>query len=123
MVGIQADRRPSRRSALALGLCFLAFFFAMEAKMAWYSIPVTVDGDVQAVKALPVDTPELVSEGIPSPDPGHPHLSFAIMASLVVAGLAFTNILLGRRIPFRQYQLPSPAHFYPTIFFRPPPSA
>jgi uncharacterized membrane protein len=123
MSGIQANRRPSGRTALALGLCFLAFFFALEAKMASYGIPVTLDGDVQAVKALPVDTPEVVSEGIPTPDPVHPYLSFAILASWVVVDLAAANILLGIRFPFRQYQPPSPAHFFPNIFFRPPPSA
>ena len=121
MAGFHAIRRPSARITLALGLCFLAFFFAMEAKMAWYGIPVTVDGDVQAVKAMPVDTPEVVSEGIPAPDPGYPYLSVDILAPFVAVGLAVANILPGRNIPYRQHQLPSPVYFFPNIFFRPPP--
>jgi len=121
MSGLFAAHRPFGRTALAIGLCLLAFIFAMEAKMAWYGPLSGPDGDVHAIKALPVDTPDIVSEDFLAPDPVHPHLSFAFLAPLIALGLADTDTSLGRAIVQRYFKVSSAAYFSPNTFFRPPP--
>ena len=121
MSGVFAAHRPFGRTALAIGLCLLAFFFALEAKLAWYGPQSGPDGDVHAVKALPVDTPDIVSEDVPAPDPVHPHLSFALLAPLIAVGMADTDTLLGHAIVQRNFSVSSAAYFSPNSFFRPPP--
>lgn len=112
-----------RRTPLALGLCLLAFLFAIEAKTAWYGPPVGFGSNVRAAKAQPVAAPEVVEHGVAAPDPAHPHTSFAVLplisvalSSLCLSVQARSEILISR-LP--QYAV---AGFSFSNRFRPPPA-
>jgi hypothetical protein len=76
--------------------------------------------DVRAAKALPADMPRVIEHGIPVPDPVHPNIPFAVVATLLTEWQA--------DVPLRDTVLRSPspvslaAYFFPSIFFRPPPA-
>lgn len=111
-----------RRAPLAFGLCLLAFLFAIEAKTAWYGPAGGFGSSVRAAKAQPVTSPEVVEHGVPSPDPTHPQLAFALlpqMTTAILAGLptrAFGELSPGRLLRF------SAAGFSFANLFRPPPA-
>lgn len=91
MSGWFAASPSYRRAPLALGLCLLAFLFAIEAKTAWYGPAAGFGGSVRAAKAQPVASPEVVEHGVPAPDPARPHVAFALLpqiATKVFAGLS-----------------------------------
>jgi len=102
-------------------LCFLAFSFAMEAKMAWYG-PVEGPGSsVRAAKAMPADTPELVFHGVPTPDPLHPQFPAVLLAELAAVLLMGTAAFERLGAARGHATVPATHHFYPGVFFRPPP--
>lgn len=106
---------------ITLLLCVLAFSFAMEAKMAWYGPAEGPGSDVRAAKAMPADSPELVFDGVPTPDPLHPQLPVLILAGLT-AVLVLAIVAVEERGTVRAHaQAPGTPSFYPGIFFRPPP--
>jgi len=117
-----ADSLFRQRTPLALGLCLLAFLFAIEAKAAWYGPPVGFGSSVRAAKAQPVAGPEVVEHGVPAPDPAHPHTLFAALPLISAAPslLCFSiqarsEIILSRLSQFRE------AGFSFSNRFRPPP--
>jgi len=121
MSAFSAVSHQSRRTLIAFLLCFLAFSFAVEAKMAWYRPADGPHCDVRAAKAMPADTPELVSDGVPAPDPLHPQFPVVFLLE-IVAVTAFGVPLTRHRNPLGlRTPLPAAAHFYPGIFLRPPP--
>jgi hypothetical protein len=119
MFGNLAASTAKLRIALACILCVLAIAFAVEAKTAWFG-PLTDPGsEVQAAKALPADMPRLIEHGFPVPDPVHPAIPFALIATLAVAlpFLAPARNDVSRNEP----PVSLAAYFFPLIFFRPPP--
>ncbi|HZP06052.1 MAG TPA: hypothetical protein VFB43_14210 [Terracidiphilus sp.] len=108
------------RIALVWGLCLLAALFAVEAKMAWYGPVVGIGSAVRAAKAMPADSSKVVEHGVPTPDPVHPHIAFAVLTALFVrvpANLpAFYNRLQDGSPQFATIFLS------PSLFFRPPPA-
>jgi hypothetical protein len=113
--------RTFRRTALALGLCLLAFGFAMEAKLACYS-PTGGSGiDIVAAKARPADLPEVVTHGVPAPDPVRSQLTVIFLSALATEPLWKAHTLLGRSIVYNRLSVSSAAYFSPNLFFRPPP--
>jgi hypothetical protein len=108
---------------LALGLCLLAFLFAIEAKTAWYGPPVGFGSIVRAAKAQPVATPEVVEHGVAAPDPAHPHTLFAVLPLISVAlSLLCFSVQARSEILFtRLPQFPA-AGFSFSSRFRPPPT-
>lgn len=111
---------PRSRVTFALGLCLLAVAFAVEAKTAWFG-PLTGPGsDVQAAKALPADMPRVIEHGVPTPDPVHPAIPFALIATLAARwpSVAPARKEVSRKAP----PVSLAAYFFPFIFFRPPPS-
>jgi hypothetical protein len=112
-----------RRTTLALGLCLLAFLFAIEAKTAWYGPAVGFCSSVRAAKAQPVTTPEVVEHGAPAPDPAHPDASFAALAPIAVALslLCFSAQARNEIVLSRLPQFPA-AGFSFSNRFRPPPA-
>jgi hypothetical protein len=120
MSGVFASR-TLRCSALAFGLCILAFAFAMEAKLAWYS-PASGQGcDIRAAKACPADTTGVVSRGSSAPMPVHPELAFVLLATFIAACLARPEALLRRNLAYNFLPVASPHCCSPNLFFRPPP--
>jgi hypothetical protein len=122
MSGLFAASPFRRRTPLALGLCLLAFLFAIEAKTAWYGPAVGFGSSVRAAKAQPVATPKVVEHGVPAPDPAHPHVPFAALPPIAVAlSLCFSvqarsAVLLGHISQF------AAAGFSYSNLFRPPPA-
>jgi hypothetical protein len=110
--------RAARRVILGLGLCLLAFVFAVEAKTAWFG-PANGPGVVvQSAKAWPADLPRIIDHGIPVSKPVSSLVSFAVLAALKPA----------RALPsLRPTQNESgadavtAAHLSPQVYFRPPP--
>jgi hypothetical protein len=119
MFGNSAASIFKSRVAFALGLCLLAVAFAVESKTAWFG-PLTGPGsDVQAAKALPADMPRVIEHGVPAPDPVHPAIPFALIATLAAAWPSVTPAQkeVSRTAP----PVSLAAYFFPSIFFRPPP--
>jgi hypothetical protein len=114
-----SQKRWTGRTLLALVLCILAISFAMEAKMAWYLPPHTLGSEVQAAKALPANTPQLILHGLPNHNPMFPLSPLALLLAvttgcLPVAVSFFCRASGGRSPVF-------PPTFTPPNFFRPPP--
>lgn len=105
---------------MALLFCFLAFSFAVEAKMALYE---PIDGlgfSVRAAKASPADRRDSDSAVAVSQSPAHPEpASLAIAAAVCV-------LLVAERIgetaaPGADAALLPVPHLSPQLSFRPPP--
>jgi hypothetical protein len=122
MSGLTAASLSIRRASLAVGLCLLAFLFAVEAKTARYGPEVGPGSDVRAEKALPVDIPKLIERGVTAPDPVYPQFPVAILAVWTVVLVARAIELPGRLIVNEQFQVSATPYFSPNIFFRPPPA-
>lgn len=120
MAGVPTSR-SFKRTALALGLCLLAFGFAMEAKLACYSPAGGSDNDIVAAKARPADQPEVVSRGVHAPNPVHSQTLFVFLAALTAASLWKADALLGHSSVYSRLSVSSAAYFSPNLFFRPPP--
>jgi hypothetical protein len=117
MVG-DCPRHRIRREVFALILCLLAVVFAFEAKTAWYLPPHTIGSEVQAAKALPADTPQVIPHGLPD-QPLFFLLSLTVLIALtdehVRRPLSFGGLQLGDRSPSTS------SAFSPYNFYRPPP--
>jgi hypothetical protein len=99
-------------------LCLLAVLFAVEAKLAWFGPDGSPTAQISASKLQPADSPKIAAHSHASSLPGGLLLQFA--AILVVA-------LMGRgaiRLPWRvsATTIPGSPSFFPSLFFRPPPS-
>lgn len=110
------------RTALVCGLCLLALAFAMEAKMAWYGARVDLGGGISAAKAWPADMPRVVDHGIPSPNPIHPRISFAVLAAFSILSAAGAERWKRPAAAHRPVRAASKTYFTPLLFFRPPPA-
>ena len=108
------------RKLLTCWLCLLAVVFAFEAKTAWYGPSAGPWSAVRAAKALPADLPQIVSHGIPAPDPVHPAIPFLIFAAFVLS--AGSEFQLTRKAAHGPGPLAVAATFFPPHFFRPPPT-
>jgi hypothetical protein len=122
MSGRSAASLPVQRSILAIVLCVLAFLFAFEAKLAWYSPASDLASQVSAAKALRVDAPSPVSHGVAAPYRG-----LAGVTSLAIAVLAsFLALLIEaepkRLSPGRNSFIKLPAYLHFPFDFRPPPA-
>lgn len=113
--------RSIRRTVLALGLCLLAFGFAMEAKLACYSPAGGSGSAIAAAKARPADLPEVVSRGIRTPGPVQFQMLVFVLTALTAASLWTANALPGRNAAYSRLSVSSAANFSPNHFFRPPP--
>ena len=121
MLGSSGECSHTRHACLALGLCLLAFLFAVEAKTAWFGPVVGPGSCIRASKALPANLPKVVEHGVPVPDPVHPQLPFVALAFVTIACIVGKNrgavdtISLARRPIFTFVPICPPS------FFRPPP--
>jgi hypothetical protein len=123
MSGWFAASLSYRRAPLALGLCLLAFLFAIEAKTAWYGPSAGFGGTVRAAKAQPVASPEVVEHGVPKPDPTHPSAAFAFLSQTATPMLlGLSSRALGEVLPGRRPR-PFNAGFSYSNLFRPPPTS
>lgn len=122
MSGLSAASLSVRRTSLALGLCLLAFLFAVEAKTARYGPVVGPGSDVRAAKALPADSPKLVEQGVTAPDPAHPQITFASLVAITAACLLGTLVPATSDLFSNRPRVFSAAYFSPPAFVRPPPS-
>jgi len=109
------------RTVLALGLCLLAFGFAIEAKLACYSPAGGFGSDIVAAKARPADLTEVVSHGAHAPDPVRSQMLVVFQAALLVPFLRKADYLLACSAVCSHLSVSSAACFSPNLFFRPPP--
>lgn len=121
MSGLAATR-SLRRTALALGLCLLAFSFAMETKLACYSPADGSASDIVAARALPTALPEVVPHGVHSSEIVRSQLLVVFLSVFTAAFLWTEGTLPGRSVAYRQLPVSSAALFSPNLFFRPPPA-
>jgi hypothetical protein len=121
MLGFFAASSQFRRAPLALGLCLLAFLFAVEAKTAWYGPVVGPGSAVRAAKAWPAASPQVVKHGVRALDPSHPGIQF--VAILATAAACLAGIKLARADKISNVHRPLISATYPStnLFFRPPP--
>lgn len=122
MSGWFAASPSYRRAPLALGLCLLAFLFAIEAKTAWYGPAAGFGGNVRAAKAQPATSPQVVEHGVPAPDPAHPNAAFALLPQIATAML--TALLargLGDVLPHQHLRFLAAGFSFANLF-RPPPT-
>lgn len=122
MSGLSAASLTLRRAPLVLGLCLLALLFAVEAKTAWYGPVVGLESPVSAAKALPANSPEVVEQGVPVPDPTHPQIAFATIATKIIVGSLKALVPANGEAFRNRAPVFSAAYFSPLIFFRPPPA-
>jgi len=123
MSGLFAASLFRRRTPLALGLCLLAFLFAIEAKTAWYGPAVGLGSSVRAAKAQPAATPRIVEHGAPAPDPAHPRASFAALRPIVEALSSLRFSLQARsEVLLSHFSQFAAAGFSFSGLFRPPPA-
>jgi hypothetical protein len=108
------------RKLLTGWLCLLALVFAFEAKTAWYGTARDPGSTVQFAKALPADLPQVVSHGIPTPDPLHPAIPFLVFAVLLLSIGSESRMTRETRCGLRTPV--TAAFFFPKLFFRPPPA-
>lgn len=120
MSGVAASR-SLRRTALAIGLCLLAFSFAMETKLACYSPADGSASDIVAARALPAALPEVVPHGVHSSDIVLSQLLVVFLSVLTAAFLWMEGTMQSRNVAYRQLLVSSAAYFSPNLFFRPPP--
>ena len=120
MAGLSAFRSFGR-TALGLGLCLLAFGFAMEAKLACYGPAGGSGTDIVAAKARPADLPEVVSHGIHAPEPVHSQMLVVFLEALLAPSLRKADSLLVCNSAYNYLSVSSAAYFSPNLFFRPPP--
>jgi len=111
-----------RRAPLALGLCLLAFLFAIEAKTAGYGPAVGVGSSVRAAKAQPVATPKVVEHGVLALDPAHPHAVFSLLRPTSVALSARFPVQSSGEILLTHFPYDLAPGFSYSSFFRPPPA-
>jgi hypothetical protein len=123
MSGCLAARPPFKREVLAFGLCILAFVFAFEAKLAWYSPPGDPGIQISAAKALRADSPSMISHD--NSAPGRDRAQGAVFMHAMLTAV-FTAT--GRVSPKRIASSAEPSVLLsiapvPTVDFRPPPKA
>jgi hypothetical protein len=110
--------RATRRVTFALGLCLLAFVFAVEAKTACYGPPHGPGVVVQAAKAWPADLLRIIDHGV-SVSPSLPQrVSFAVLAAVTPARSA-SRLYVPRYESGAGTVLAS--HLTLPHYFRPPP--
>ncbi|MGO8934441.1 MAG: hypothetical protein ACLPLZ_03585 [Terracidiphilus sp.] len=122
MSGLFAASLFRRRTPLALGLCLLAFLFAIEAKTAWYGPAVGFGSCVRAAKAQPVATPKVVEHGVPAPDPAHPQASIAALPPIAVALSLYFSVPARNEVFLSHLSQFPAAGFSFSSLFRPPPA-
>jgi len=122
MLGVSAASRSFQRTALAFGLCLLAFSFAMEAKLAWYGPQAGTGSDISAAKALPADVPALIQHGAPAANPFGPLFPCALLFVLAT-GCSRTSVQLKREAAHSRFHVHVAAYFSPHCFVRPPPTS
>jgi hypothetical protein len=108
-----------RRSALAGGLCLLAFLFAMEAKFAWYAPANDPLTTIQSAKARPADLPELVSHGAAALPDAPLQFALACLAVLVTAVLVKAESFCRLDLTSKRHTLSATTYFSPGLLFRP----
>jgi hypothetical protein len=111
-----------QRSILAGILCVLAFLFAFEAKLLWYSPASDTSSQVSAAKALPVDAPRLISHGAPAPNRIPTQVAISMLAFVLAAWISTSAIPARRFHPGGDPTVFFPAYFSSPIDVRPPPA-
>jgi len=122
MSGSFAASLSFRRVPLAFGLCLLAFFFAVEAKTAWYGPVAGPGSNVRAAKALPVAAPSEVKHGVSAPGSTHRHFVFAAVAAIAAALQVTSHLRADGAIASGHLPGFLAACFSPSSFIRPPPA-
>lgn len=112
----------TKRTAIALLLCVLAFAFAMEAKLACYGPSRGSDNELHAAKACPADAPDLLAQGIQALAPVHSPALIVLFAAFVFFSLPSAAWLRMRALAALHSPRFASRYFFHHLFFRPPPS-
>lgn len=111
-----------RRSALAVGMCLLAFLFAVEAKLAWYSPSTTPLSAIQSAKARPADAPDPIAQILSAVISSPQQFSLLLFVAFSAACLVKASPSLAIGVNPRTRRDSMAVFLSPTLFFRPPPS-
>jgi hypothetical protein len=109
------------RTAFVLGLCLLAFSFAMEAKLVLYGLADGSDTGIAAARALLTDLPEVDALSVPAPAPVQSKTLFAILAAWTAVCLWKADGWLGGDVLCKHRSVVFARCLSPNHFFRPPP--
>jgi hypothetical protein len=111
-----------RRIVPALVMCLLAMLFALEAKAAWYGPPNGPGIDISSQKALPADSPAIVSRS--SAPHSQSQFPFELLLFAVVGALLYSGAIPSNRADLHlgPVLISSAFYFSPALFFRPPPA-
>ncbi len=112
--------QPVRCSVFAYALCILAVFFAVEAKLAWYSPAGSAFSDISAVKARPIENPRVVSQSFIAPESTRSQLVYAHFAAFAAAVTLRANET-GSIPNYISQKFFTASNFSPHLFDRPPP--
>jgi hypothetical protein len=121
MSGFTSASRPNLHSAIAFGLCFLALFFAIEAKLAGYVPRSDTGSQISAAKALRADAPDITSRETPAPDHSNSQVLFFFFVSIAIATFAAHEQFLKLDSFSSHLPVTSAVYFSPQVSFRPPP--
>ena len=99
-------------------LCLLAVVFAVEAKLAWFGPDGSPTAQISAAKLQPADAPKITAHSHASSLPAALLLQFAEISVVVLMGRA--AIRTPQRVSAST--IPGSPSFFPSLFFRPPPS-
>jgi len=110
-----------RPFAIGAALCLLAFLFAFEAKLAWFSPANTPCAQISATKLQPADAPKLIAQALATPKVAQ-HLPaeatlLAVALFIAVVPQAFAGMADKGFMPLVS------SIFSPHLFRRPPPQS
>jgi hypothetical protein len=111
-----------RRTAFALGLCLLAFAFAMEAKLTCYAPANAPATELHAAKAYPADTPDVMAHSAPARNPALTLIPLVLLTGFTFSSLLRANAPLRPDIAGNGSRVFAATYFFHPLFFRPPPS-
>jgi hypothetical protein len=110
-----------RFTALGVVLCVLAFLFAFEAKLAWFSPLGSPPSQISAAKLQPADASKQIAAVLAAPGVLHPMSVGAAQALLFALPVLIVDRRPVRRAVRDRFKVCSFPGFIPSLFVRPPP--
>jgi hypothetical protein len=111
---------PVRWQLTVLGIlmCLLAALFAVEAKVAWFGPDGGPTAQISSTKLQPADAPKVAT---PIDAPSFPAAWLPEIAVILAFALNWRRMSV---LPRQRWSctIPGSPSFFPSVFFRPPPS-
>lgn len=111
-----------QRSSLAVGMCLLAFLFALEAKFAWYSPSSVPLSTIQSAKARPSDAPDPVTHAVAVLSSISQPFAMLLLVAFCAVDLVKASPFLETGTRARSWRGSAAIFLSSDLFFRPPPA-